>query len=230
MTDLKLSTLTLKELRTYVQLKEQFVDWDTWLSEDYPILSDLETQGVEAIVRRIKSDPLHLLNEATLWSRAIYPLLLLAERENLRAWAEVNLSAQYPQFQLEGVADGVLGMGIGGRIETPYLVMVEAKRGVDNQNPLFQLYGQLLAAAWLNAQAETVVQPCESQQIFGCYTIADSWTFVWATVTGFTADRPTLTATLSREYSEKLEAFTILKILKAIIAQQLGERSFAISL
>ena len=34
------------------------------------------------------------LNEATLWSRALYPLLELAETGRVRAWAEVTLAAK----------------------------------------------------------------------------------------------------------------------------------------
>jgi hypothetical protein len=65
-----------------------------------------------------------------------------------------------------------------GMMESPYIVVVETKRGIDNQNPLFQLYGQLLAAAHLNWENEN--QEHSPQEIFGCYTIADSWTFVRA--------------------------------------------------
>ena len=80
----------------------------------------------------------------------------------------VHESAKYAMFELEGIADGVMGPSFAGRIQCPYFVMVETKRGVENTNPIFQLYGQLLAAAWLNDQ----LKEQDVQEIFGCFTIA----------------------------------------------------------
>jgi hypothetical protein len=75
--------------------------------------------------------------------RGIYPLLLLAKKGNIQAWAEVILQAQYSNFELEGIADGVLAKCVSGFVEVPYLVVVEAKRGLESQNPLYQLYGPI---------------------------------------------------------------------------------------
>jgi hypothetical protein len=94
-------------------------------------------------------------------------------------------------------------------------VVVETKKGVEGQNPVFQLYGQLLAAAYLN----WVNDPCPQQEIFGCYTIADTWKFVRAELEGIETERPTMRLEYSREYSEKYDAETILKILKSIVAK-----------
>ena len=165
----------------------------------------------------MKSIQVHLLNEATLWCKAIYPLLQLAEEENLQVWAEIALSAQYGQFELEGIADGVIGPSIAGRIQAPYFVMVETKRGIEGSDPVYQLYGELLAAAWMNSQ----IDGRDNQEIFGCYTIADAWTFVRGEVGNISSDRPTLTVEFSPEYTEKVEAPTILKILKGIIRRYL---------
>jgi hypothetical protein len=46
---------------------------------------------VTAGLRRIQPS---LVNEATLWSRAIFPLLFLAETERIVAQAEVPLTAR----------------------------------------------------------------------------------------------------------------------------------------
>jgi hypothetical protein len=54
------------------------------------------------------------------------------------------------------------------------------------------------------------------QEIFGCYTITDNWTFLHGLVSEFESDRPAMTVTSSREYGEKTEAETILRILKFI--------------
>jgi hypothetical protein len=122
----------------------------------------------------------------------------------------------YSQFELDGVADGVMGYSVAGRLEMPYLVVVETKRGIENQNPIFQLYAQLLAAARLNWEGDRL----SVQEVFGCYTIADSWTFVRAEVSEIESDRPTLKVESSQEYSEKSDAETILKVLKSIVAQR----------
>ena len=45
------------------------------------------------------------------------------------------LSAVYSQFEVDGMANGVMGYSVAGRLEMPYLVVVETKRGVENQNP-----------------------------------------------------------------------------------------------
>ena len=111
---------------------------------------------------------LNLMNEATIWARAIYPLLILAEKGNIQAWAEVPLRAKFSQFELAGVVDGVLGKCVGGEISVPYLVVVKAKRGLEAKNPRFQLYGEMLAAAWANWHKS----PQAEQNIFGCYTIS----------------------------------------------------------
>ena len=45
---------------------------------------------------------------------------------------------------------------------------------------------------------------------------AINWTFARVLVSDVEADRPTMTVASSREYSEKIEAETILRILKSI--------------
>ncbi len=114
-----------------------------------------------------------------------------------------------------------MGPSFAGRIQCPYLVMVETKRGIENTNPIFQLYGQLLAAAWLNHQ----LKEQEIQEIFGCFTIADAWTFVRAEVSAIESDRPTLKVEFSPEYAEKFDAAKILRILKQIIRRSVLHNS-----
>ena len=82
-------------------------------------------------------------------------------------------------------------------------------------NPIYQLYGQLLVAAHSNWENN----PEEPQEIFGCYTIADSWSFIRAEVNGMIADRPTMQIEFSRQYAEQYDAETIAKILKGIVSR-----------
>ena len=217
MQKLTFASITLDDLTQLVNLNEQASVRHDWTQVEALSLTEDEQRRLQEIQAGIIDEPLHVMNEATLWARAIYPLLMLAERESIRAWGEVSLQARYPNFELEGLADGALGRSVGGRLQSPYLVVVETKRGVAGQNPIWQLYGQLLAAAWLNWRQNRQTP----QEIFGCYTIADSWTFIRAEVDGLESDRPTLQIESSREYTEKVDAETILKLLKTIVNRAL---------
>ena len=215
MTQLYLSKIKPADLRTLLHYQEQDGTDRAWGNPDDIHLSDLERQQLQTIQTRLLRERTHLMNEATIWSRAIYPLLLLAEQAPIQAWAEIELSAQFKNFTVSGIADGVLGRCIAGEMETPYLVVIEAKRGSEAENPKYPLCGQILAAAHLNWQKDGV----DPREIFGCYTIADVWTFVRAQVSNFEAERPTLMLEFSREYMEKVEAEEILRILKGIVSQ-----------
>lgn len=212
MEKLILSKLSLTELKAVIYLQEGKIADHSWTQIETISLTNYELERIQDIQSHLWNEDTHLMNEATIWARGIYPLLLLAERNSIRAWAAVPLQAQYPQFEIDAIADGVLGKVVMGRVEYPYLVIIEAKKGIDNQTPVFQLYGQLLAAAYLNWVHDTKPK----QEIFGCYTIADIWKFVRAEIEGIDTDKPTMRLEYSREYSEKLEAETILKILKMI--------------
>jgi hypothetical protein len=211
---LKFSELSPANLKSIVTLREKGVTPARWAQMAAPA-SDEEQARLKILTAYLLNYPLSLMNEATIWARAIYPLLMLAERGPIQAWAQTPLRAAYPRFELEGTVDGVLGNCVSGTIETPYLIVVEAKRGLEAQNPQAQLYGEMLAAARLNQQESGQAE----QEIFGCYTISDTWTFVYGLVHDFEADYPTLTVESSREYVEKIEAETIFQILKAIVGR-----------
>lgn len=213
MDKLTFAQVSLADLKRVVRLREHGIDDYEWTQVDHIALLEREALRLSEIEQTLQADPVHLLNEITIWSRAIYPLLQLSEQGNIRALAGVPLQATYVNFSIDGIADGVIGKSITGRIESPYLVMVETKRGIEGQNPIPQLYSELLAAARLNWE-NTFHDP---QEIFGCYTIADSWTFVRATIAGMESDLPTLQTEHSREYTEKINSARILKTLKAII-------------
>jgi hypothetical protein len=213
----KISSLSLADIEGIVALHEISGSSLAWEDISQIELTEAEQYDVSLLQKRLQNTQVHLFNEATIWARAIYPLLLLAEQGNIQVWAEVALRGEYPQFDIEGIADGVIGRSVVGRITTPYLVMIETKRGVEAQNPIFQLYGELLAAAWMNWKQNKA----EVQQVFGCYTIADSWTFLRAEVSQIETDRPLLSIECSREYNERLETATILKLLKQIVGQQI---------
>ena len=209
-----LSQLTEETLNTLVELHEADGDLEVWEKMQMSL-----TQEEQILLEYFKSDRhryhLPIMNEATIWGRAIYPLLRLAEQGQVQAWASVPLKATYPAFELEGEADGALAPSVGGRIEPPYLIVHEAKRGVNAPNPQFQLYGEMLAAAWLNWKADANPE----QQIFGCYTITDDWTFVRGVVQEIETEKPTIHIEFSPRYNGVFEAERIVQILKSIVAK-----------
>jgi hypothetical protein len=207
------ANLTQEDIRTLCQFAVRVPSY-TWLDKSL-LLDAEEKRRLADITSRLQRDKTSIMNEATLWARAIYPLLMLAEQDYMRVWSQVPLHANYPHMELQGIADGILGMSVSGDIDVPYLLVIEAKRGLESPDPRPQLYGQLLAAARLNWQHS----PRQVIDLFGCYTIIDSWTFVYATVQQIDSDSPSLTVELSREYTQKTEAETILLILKQIVAR-----------
>ncbi len=212
------SNITLENLTQFVNLQEGNIGEYEWTQTDSLLLDKEERRYLRGLKLQLLKTSTLLVNEATIWSAAIYPLLSLAtQKSSLGVLAQVPLQAHYVKFDLEGIADGVLGKVVASRVKSPYLVIVETKRGIDGQNPVFQLYAQLLAAAHLNWEQDHH----SLQEIFGCYTVADVWTFVRAEVSGIDTDLPTLQVEYSREYMEKIEAFTIFKILKNIVSKHL---------
>ncbi|MCP2728699.1 hypothetical protein [Limnofasciculus baicalensis] len=141
---LKIGKLLLEDIRTLIALKEYPIRDYPWTEVERITLTAQEKQQAAFIQSQLINEPTHLLNEATIWARAIYPLLALAETDSIRAWAEITLNAQFPTFSISGIADGVLGKSVAGRLEAPYLVVVEAKRGIEAVDPIPQLYGELL--------------------------------------------------------------------------------------
>jgi len=215
---LTLSKVVEKDFFNLVQLQQHGIADYNWTDVSNLSLDEQERQQLQALKQKIFYCDTHAFNEATIWARAIYPLLMLAEKADIQAWAGVEVSAKFPRFELEGIADGALARNIGGRVHTPYLIVVETKRGIENQDPLYQLYGQLLAAAHRNWQ-KSQQEPLE---MFGCYTIADAWKFIRAEISGFDSDLPHMKLEPSREYTERLESETIYKILRLIVAKYLN--------
>ncbi|MCY3551330.1 MAG: hypothetical protein OXH39_12795 [Candidatus Poribacteria bacterium] len=209
-----LSQLTEETLNALVSLYERPDVSDKW-DEMTSILDPEEIRLLNYLKSLLHGRQLVLMNEATLWARAIYPLLVLAEQGHIQAWAGVPLKATYSAFELEGEADGALAPSVGGRIQPPYLVVHEAKRGINAPNPQFQLYGEMLAAAWLNWKGNSNPE----QEIFGCYTVNDAWAFVRGVVGEIETEKPTLNIEFGPVYNGVLEAERIVQILKSIVAR-----------
>ena len=212
------SQLTEETLKTLVTLNEKYVAPEEWEKMQIALTAE-ECRQLEELESKLRHRHLLVMNEATLWARAIYPMLMLAEQGNVQAWTSVPLKAVDPAFTLEGDADGALAPSLGGRIQPPYLIVHEAKRGLQAPDPLYQLCGEMLAAARLNW--ERVPNP--NQEIFGCYTVNDSWVFIRGVVSDTETEKPTFTIEFSPDYNGILDAVQITQLLKYIVAKHLEE-------
>jgi hypothetical protein len=217
----KFSELTTDSLNCIATIKEKGVTPDVWDKMDVG-LTEQERLRLETVVSSFLNKPALRMNEATIWSRAIYPMLVLAEQGGLDAWAQLPLNVQYPGFGLQGIADGVMGYNISGLAKSFCLVVVGIRREHEAQDPLIRLYGTMLAAARLNWEMDNR----GAQEVYGCYTIADNWIFAHGLVADIETHRPAMTVSLSRAYSGTAEAETVLRILKSITgkyAQELAD-------
>ena len=212
------SQLSEETLKTLVTLDGKYIAPEAWKKMQIT-LTEEEGRQLEDLKSKLRHRHLLVMNEATLWARAIYPMLMLAEQGPVQAWSSVPLEATYPTFKLEGEADGGLAPSLGGRIQPPYLIVHEAKRGLHAPDPLYQLCGEMLAAAWLNWERS----PNPEQEIFGCYTVNDSWVFVRGVVSDIETDKPTFTLEFSPDYNGILDAEQIVQLLKFIVAKHLKE-------
>ena len=211
------SQLSEETLKTLVTLHEEDGAPEVWEKMQIALTTD-EVRRLNDLKSTLHRRNLLGMNEATLWARAIYPMLVLAEQGSVQAWSSVSLSAEYPTFKLEGEADGALAPAVAGRIRPPYLIVHEAKRGIKASEPQFQLYGEMLAAAWLNWQSDSNAE----QEIFGCYTVNDIWIFVRGLVTDIETEKPTLAAEFSFIYDGISDAENIVQLLKFIVANQIA--------
>ena len=212
----RFSELTDETLDSLVTLHEKIGVSEAWAQMQITLTAE-EGKRIDIFRADLEELELIAMNEATLWSRVVYPLLVLAEQEHIRAWAGVPLKATYATFQLEGEADGALAPCILGRMRQPYFVVHETKRGVNAPDPLYQLLGEMLAAAWLNWKKDANPEP----EIFGCYTVAASWAFVRGVVGEIDTEKPTFAVEKSRTYDSVSDAERIVQILKAIVAKHL---------
>lgn len=192
-------------------------DEPLWDALERTPITDVERVTLASNAERLKHFHATRANEATLWSRAIYPLLMLAESDDIIAWAQAPLLARWEPgaFELRGVVDGALARDEAGLPAEPYLLLIEAKRGVDAQDPMAQCVGSMLA---VGLQRLARAAPTD---VFGCFTVADTWTFLRGRVATMPQDptRLTLDLTISREYEGRHESALVLAILKGAVGR-----------
>jgi hypothetical protein len=213
--------LTRDDLTNLVKLDDRRIRDEPWKELARGELTASEQQAIDRVLEGFQRAPALLVNEATVWSRAIFPLLAIAETEDAVAMADVPLLGRFGDVELAGSADGAFGTRVDGGLRAPFLIIVETKRGVEGSDPINQLRGELLAAAYLNAKDNGR----SAQRVYGCYTVAAVWTFVRADIEGLDTERPSLSIATSLEFTESHEAATIVKILKSIIALHSREQA-----
>jgi len=228
MTKLALASVTLDDLARLAVLESRGTTESPWDGASEPPDEGALVQLRYLTAKLAEARPV-LLNEITLWARAIYPLLELAEIGNVRAWGGVALAARdpYSDTELAGVVDGVLAPEEGvlaGTPGQPFLLVIETKRGVDATDPRPQLFAAILAVLWTRLGRARAGDdgPVE---VFGCFTVSDTWTFVHAEATlRPEGSHPRLGVTLSwsREYTERVEADAILRVLRWITRRHAG--------
>lgn len=209
------SQITGDDLSGLVEIDDRGIHQEIWDELARGELNEPERKIIDVVVDGLKRFRPSVVNEITVLARAVFPLLTLAEVDGVEAQANVPLVAQIGDVELAGNADGALGTPFEGEIRSPFLIVVEAKRGVEGHNPMIQLYAELLAAALLNARRERQTR----QRIYGAYTIGANWTFVRGDIDGLEGTRPTFTIVSSLELTTRLEAAVIAKILKSIVSQ-----------
>ena len=82
-----LGKLTLAQLREVVDLHNRGTVPALWAPMEQGELTDEERMLLASLRRRLQSYRTEMANEATIWARVIYPLLVLAERDRLRAYS-----------------------------------------------------------------------------------------------------------------------------------------------
>lgn len=201
---------------------------EPWATFAATALSAQERADLDALRRRLAFTSTSRANEATLWARAIYPLLMVAEVDDVRAWSQVALNVVVrgdlrgldgAALRLHGVVDGALATDAAGQPVDPFFLVVEAKRALDAADPLPQLQGAMLSLALRRLDDD----PHAEHEVFGCFTIGDAWTFVrgrFARAEGDGGAAVRADYHPSRELSEHAEADAIAAILKAVVARQ----------
>ena len=206
----ELTTAKLTDIAVIRHEAKQPAVWEKLARRE---IGERERAALEFILDKLRDYGTLRVNEATIWARAIYPLLALAERDDIRAWSLVPLSGRFDDVEIGGEVDGALASSFAEEVELPYFIVVEAKRGVGGTDPMAQLLGAMLCAAHRN---EHEGHPAE--QIYGCFTIGDVWTFVRGRL-DWSQPKPSMSVLPSREYTERSEAATILAILESVLAE-----------
>src|SRR5580700_3036376 len=141
---LPFSEITHDELVGLVRLDNRGIHREPWNELARGELTEAEQRIVDYVTAGLERFRPSVVNEATVWARAIFPLLTLAEDEGVEVQSDVPLNARLGDVELTGSADGAFGAPSDGDLIAPFLIVVEAKRGVEARSPVTQLYAEML--------------------------------------------------------------------------------------
>ncbi|MFM5891127.1 MAG: hypothetical protein ACKOQS_23035 [Dolichospermum sp.] len=85
MEKITLSKISKADLKRIVYLQEQGINNYDWLNIEAVVLTEKEQQQINYLQSHLLNYDTHLMNEATIWARGIYPFLLLAEQGKIQA-------------------------------------------------------------------------------------------------------------------------------------------------
>jgi uncharacterized protein YjiS (DUF1127 family) len=129
----ELTTAKLTDIAVIRREAKQPAVWEKLARRE---IGERERAALEFILDKLRDYGTLRVNEATIWARAIYPLLALAERDDIRAWSLVPLSGRFNDVEIGGEVDGALASSFAEEVELPYFIVVEAKRGVGGTDPM----------------------------------------------------------------------------------------------
>src|SRR5690349_992487 len=124
------------ELESLVKLDERGIRKQPWEELGQAEITPAGQQHSDRVTTGLGRAAPGMVNEATVWGRAIFPLLFLPAPYDIVAQAEVPLSARFGDVELAGNADGAFGTPIAGELRAPFLIVVEAKRGIEGYSPV----------------------------------------------------------------------------------------------
>ncbi len=222
MATLSLAQIDEAQLAALAVLTGPVDDAALWDSLEATPVPPRRAQELDVVLGWLRGFDAVTANESTLWARAIYPMLVLAEEERVRAWSQVAVRAALGDVELAGVIDGVLAReGVaGGQATTPFLLVVETKRGIDATDPRPQLLAALLASVEAERARNGAAGAIER---FGCFTVGDTWKFVRVVATRMEgAPGRAMAVSWSRAFSERLESAAVLAVLHGIVAREIA--------
>ncbi|MFO0644618.1 MAG: hypothetical protein U0326_00105 [Polyangiales bacterium] len=210
------------QLETLVHLVGPIDDSELWKKLENTVIPTARAQELAVVLGWLRDFDTVTVNESTLWARAIYPLLVLAEEERVRAWSQVPVRATVGGVDLVGVVDGVLAREgiVGGQATPPFLLVVETKRGIDATDPRAQLLAAMLTSIEAERALSRSTDPIER---FGCFTVGDTWKFLRAVECPIeNSPGRSMSVSWSRAFSERLEAWAILATLRGIVGREIA--------
>src|ERR1700679_3093669 len=103
-----LEELTAATLAEVADIRREPSRPEVWDELARKAISQADRAALKLVTDKLFYFNTHRANEATVWGRAIYPVLVLAERGGIIAFSVVPLRGDFDGVELRGEADGAL--------------------------------------------------------------------------------------------------------------------------